>query len=140
MRALHGNCSMLRDPAEAIEGCKTTLTVTVKRVTLCGRSGEFWIACDYCDVWYDGKCVQVGVPSLPRVAAPPHPFSCPTPNLRTMLASLEGVLLTSPEHTLVKGQKRFFDGLCYFALQMTAQKAERMGKWRCPACERRLGM
>ena len=24
------------------------------------RTGEFWIACDFCDTWYDGKCVQVG--------------------------------------------------------------------------------
>jgi hypothetical protein len=23
------------------------------------RVGEFWIACDFCDTWYDGKCVQV---------------------------------------------------------------------------------
>ncbi len=23
------------------------------------RTGEFWIACDFCDTWYDGKCVQV---------------------------------------------------------------------------------
>ena len=23
------------------------------------RQGDFWIACDYCDTWYDGKCVQV---------------------------------------------------------------------------------
>ncbi|KAK9825693.1 hypothetical protein WJX81_005446 [Elliptochloris bilobata] len=47
----------------------------------CGRvyrTGEFWIACDFCDVWYDGKCVQ-----------------------------------------------------------MTPGKAQRMGKWRCPACERK---
>ncbi|BDA44501.1 g10002 [Coccomyxa elongata] len=47
----------------------------------CGRvyrTGEFWIACDFCDTWYDGKCVQ-----------------------------------------------------------MTPQKAQRMGKWRCPACDRR---
>jgi hypothetical protein len=28
----------------------------------CGRQyrvGEFWIACDFCDTWYDGKCVQM---------------------------------------------------------------------------------
>lgn len=28
----------------------------------CGRvyrAGEFWIACDFCDTWYDGKCVQM---------------------------------------------------------------------------------
>lgn len=25
------------------------------------RTGEFWIACDFCDTWYDGKCVQVVV-------------------------------------------------------------------------------
>ncbi|CAK0737550.1 hypothetical protein CVIRNUC_000931 [Coccomyxa viridis] len=49
----------------------------------CGRvyrTGEFWIACDFCDTWYDGKCVQ-----------------------------------------------------------MTPQRAQKMGKWRCPACERRGG-
>ena len=28
------------------------------------RTGEFWIACDFCDVWYDGKCVQVRRPLL----------------------------------------------------------------------------
>jgi hypothetical protein len=22
------------------------------------RVGDFWIACDFCDTWYDGKCVQ----------------------------------------------------------------------------------
>ncbi|KAL3144252.1 hypothetical protein ABBQ32_004026 [Trebouxia sp. C0010 RCD-2024] len=49
----------------------------------CGRvyrSGEFWIQCDFCDTWYDGKCVQ-----------------------------------------------------------MTPGKAQRQGKWKCPACERRMG-
>lgn len=28
----------------------------------CGReyrSGEFWIQCDYCDRWFDGKCVNM---------------------------------------------------------------------------------
>ena len=23
------------------------------------RTGDFWIQCDFCDTWYDGKCVQV---------------------------------------------------------------------------------
>lgn len=49
----------------------------------CGRiyrQGDFWIACDFCDTWYDGKCVG-----------------------------------------------------------MTQQKAERMGKWKCPKCLRREG-
>lgn len=23
------------------------------------RRGEFWIACDYCDRWFDGKCVNM---------------------------------------------------------------------------------
>lgn len=49
----------------------------------CGRvyrTGDFWIQCDFCDTWYDGKCVQ-----------------------------------------------------------MTPGKAQRMGKWKCPACERRMG-
>jgi hypothetical protein len=48
----------------------------------CGRvyrTGDFWIQCDFCDTWYDGKCVQ-----------------------------------------------------------MTPTKAQRMGKWRCPACDRRM--
>lgn len=26
---------------------------------LFSRTGDFWIACDFCDTWYDGKCVQV---------------------------------------------------------------------------------
>ena len=26
---------------------------------LCCRRGEFWIQCDYCDRWFDGKCVQM---------------------------------------------------------------------------------
>lgn len=45
----------------------------------CGRiyrQGDFWIACDFCDTWYDGKCVG-----------------------------------------------------------MTQQKAEKMGKWKCPKCD-----
>ncbi|KAK9867637.1 hypothetical protein WJX84_003338 [Apatococcus fuscideae] len=49
----------------------------------CGRvykTGDFWIQCDFCDTWYDGKCVQ-----------------------------------------------------------MTPNKAQRMGKWKCPACLRRSG-
>eukprot|EP00884_Botryococcus_braunii_P018624 jgi/Botrbrau1/5445/Bobra.182_1s0047.2 len=44
----------------------------------CGRvyrQGEFWIACDFCETWYDGMCVK-----------------------------------------------------------MTPQKAQKVGKWKCPAC------
>ena len=32
------------------------------------RTGEFWIACDFCDIWYDGKCVQARSTCFP---APP---------------------------------------------------------------------
>ena len=32
----------------------------MKMVLRACRTGEFWIACDFCDTWYDGKCVQVG--------------------------------------------------------------------------------
>ena len=39
------------------------------------RTGEFWIACDFCDVWYDGKCVQVRRPRLPQRSA------CCCPNI-----------------------------------------------------------
>ena len=73
------------------------------------RSGEFWIQCDFCDTWYDGKCVQVS----------------------SFLLSLGGkhylsVLGISCVEWCV-------------AVQMTPGKAQKQGKWKCPACERRMG-
>lgn len=42
----------------------------------CGRlykSGEFWIACDICDRWYDGQCVGM----TPQKADRSNKWACP---------------------------------------------------------------
>lgn len=61
-------CCVLYDHNNCVQACTHTQTIRY-------REGEFWIACDYCDTWFDGKCVN-----------------------------------------------------------MTAQKAEKFGKWKCPLC------
>lgn len=42
----------------------------------CGRlyrTGEFWIQCDFCDRWFDGKCVQM----TPQLADQSSRWACP---------------------------------------------------------------
>ena len=43
-----------------IQGLILTPGTSKSTLSAC-RTGEFWIACDFCDTWYDGKCVQVGL-------------------------------------------------------------------------------
>lgn len=35
-----------------------SITMSTSQLAAC-RTGDFWIQCDFCDTWYDGKCVQV---------------------------------------------------------------------------------
>ncbi|XP_021989569.1 PHD finger protein ALFIN-LIKE 3 [Helianthus annuus] len=55
------------------------------KVTLCGSCGEvyyngdeFWIACDFCQLWYHGKCVSV----TPTMAEKIHKYKCPSCTLK----------------------------------------------------------
>lgn len=35
-----------------------SMNMSISQLAAC-RTGDFWIQCDFCDTWYDGKCVQV---------------------------------------------------------------------------------
>ncbi|MFS7988035.1 putative chromatin regulator PHD family [Helianthus anomalus] len=55
------------------------------KVTLCGSCGEvyyngdeFWIACDFCQLWYHGKCVSV----TPTMAEKIHKYKCSSCTLK----------------------------------------------------------
>jgi len=81
-----------------------SITMSTSQLAAC-RTGDFWIQCDFCDTWYDGKCVQVRHFCLKSILL--H-LVCPMRPTKVVL-------------------------------QMTPGKAQRMGKWKCPACERRMG-
>ena len=38
--------------------CCCIIIMSISQLAAC-RTGDFWIQCDFCDTWYDGKCVQV---------------------------------------------------------------------------------
>ncbi|KAJ0735186.1 putative chromatin regulator PHD family [Helianthus annuus] len=55
------------------------------KVTLCGSCGEvyyngdeFWITCDFCQLWYHGKCVSV----TPTMAEKIDTYKCPSCTLK----------------------------------------------------------
>jgi len=40
------------------QDCLHSIIMSTSQFVAC-RTGDFWIQCDFCDTWYDGKCVQV---------------------------------------------------------------------------------
>lgn len=92
------------------------MQVRTELTVLC-RAGEFWIACDFCDTWYDGKCVQVIHFAQGALAV-----SCAN--------SLSDEVMRC--QTLLVPPRLSETPLC--CVQMTPVKAQRMGRWKCPQC------